>query len=525
MIQYHFNINSDRKPLDRYWEHCIGSCHAATALREDYRKMLTKCHKDLGFQYLRFHGLFDDDMSVVSKPMFSNQLILSFTNIDNIFDFILSIGMKPFVELSFMPEVLASNNTTIFHYKGNTSPPNDYTKWAWFIGEFVNHIIKRYGRAEVRSWFFEIWNEPNLGGSGSPYGFWSGDRNEYFKLYKITAETVKKCDTQLKVGGPATSNNAWIPEFLDFCKESNAPVDFVTTHQYPTDCVLGYGVEDSANFVNPLPLDNKDRVQEVLEMAANGGEEFEEFKKQYSVFKSQLWRHVDRGVLTEMTKRAVSESRGLPLYYTEWGSLAGLESDSSFGASFIAKTVLDNVNLVKGYSFWTFCDIIEENAQDSSEFFGGFGLMTQHGIPKAPYRAFQLLHLLDGDLYNQVYRGETVDIYAVNNSIINTLQFLAVNHNSLLHTIENQDIEIYLDGIKDIISADITRIDDENANAYTKWLRNGRGKYLSKGQIDMLKGDSEMSTKILDITVLEKDCIIKFGLPPMGTVLINVYLN
>ncbi len=524
MIKYNFDIYGDKKTLDRYWEHCIGSCHAATALRADYRKMLEHCHRELGFKYLRFHGLFDDDMSVVSKPMLSNQLVLSFTNIDNIFDFLLSIGMKPFVELSFMPEALASSNTTIFHYKGNTSPPKDYEKWAWFIGEFIKHIIDRYGRAEVRSWFFEVWNEPNLGGNSSPYGFWSGDIQEYFRLYKTTAEAIKRCDSQLKVGGPATSNNAWIPEFLDFCEESGTPVDFVTTHQYPTDCVLGYGVEDSANFVNPLPLDDNDRVHEVLEMAASGGEEFEAFKKQYSVFKAQLWEHVERGVLTEMTKRAVEESRGLPLYYTEWGSLAGLESDSAFGASFIAKTVLDNMNLVKGYSFWTFCDIIEESAQDSNEFFGGFGLMTQHGIPKAPYRAFQLLHKLNGELYTQTYRGETVDIYAVWNHEIHTVQFLAVNHNSLLHDIKTEEIEITVKN-GNAFAADMQRIDGENANACEKWLQNGRPEYLSKGQIDILKGESELKTEKPDIMVSDNGCTVKFSLPPMGTALINIYLN
>ena len=524
MIKYNFDINGEKRPLDRYWKFCIGSCHAATALREDYRQMLRKCHRDLGFKYLRFHGLFNDDMSVVSRPMFSNQLILSFSNIDSIFDFLLSIGMKPFVELSFMPDVLKSSNTTIFHYKGNTSPPADYDKWAWFIGEFVKHIISRYGRAEVRTWFFEVWNEPNLGGDGSPYGFWSGDMAEYFKLYKVTADAVKKCDSRLKVGGPATSNNAWIPEFLNFCKESGAPVDFVSTHHYPTDCVLGYGVEDSANFVNPLPLDDRERINQVLAMAAEGGDEFENFKKEYSVFKSHLWEHVDRGVLTEMTKRAVKEAELYPLYYTEWGSLGGMESDGAFGSSFIAKTILDNVNLVKGYSFWTFCDIVEEDPQNSDEFFGGFGLMTQHGIPKAPYRAFELLHKLNGDMYNNIYRGKTVDIYAVKNDDINALQLMAVNHNSLLHDIETEDIEISINDINDV-AANIQRVDRENSDACAKWLDDGSPKYMTEGEINILKGISEIKRNDFDIASDGNCSLVKFSLPPMGMALINIYLD
>lgn len=521
MMEYKLDLNSAKKPLDRYWEMCIGSCHAATALREDYRRMLTQCHRDLGFKYLRFHGLFDDDMSVVKKPMFSNKLVFSFSNIDNIYDFLLSIGMKPFVELSFMPEALASGSSTIFNYKGNTTPPKDYEKWSAFIKKFVNHLIERYGLSEVRQWFFEIWNEPNLGGPGSPYGFWAADKEEYFKLYKVTAEAVKSCDRSLRVGGPATSNNAWIPDFLDFCESSGAPVDFVSTHHYPTDVVLGYGVEDSANFVNPLNIGDMEQVQNVVRMAKEGGEEFEEFKKQYSVFQAHIWEHVDRGVLTDMTKRALSEVRGLPLYYTEWGSLAGLESDSSFGASFIAKTILDGVDMVKGYSFWTFCDIIEENGQESDEFFGGFGIMTQHGIPKAPYRAFELLHKLNGELYENVCREETVDIYAVDSAGINAVQLMAVNHNSLLHDISEQTVHIKLLTDKKCVAADIIRVDEAHANAFEKWQADGSKKYLSKGEIEILRGVSELKREKMDFQN-NGGVELKVGLPPMGIALITV---
>lgn len=525
MITYNLDLNSARKPLDRYWEFCIGSCHAATALREDYRAMLRQCHRDLGFRYLRFHGLFDDDMSVLTKPMFSENFKLSFTNIDNIYDFLLSIGMKPFVELSFMPNALSSGNSTIFNYKGNTTPPCDYEKWSRFIKKFINHLIDRYSLSEVRQWYFEIWNEPNLGGPGSPYGFWAGSRDEYFKLYKTTALAVKECDKRLRVGGPATSNNAWIPEFLDFCEQSGAPVDFISTHHYPTDVVLGYGVEDSANFVNPLNVSDMEQVQNVMRMAKEGGEEFEEFKKQYSVFQSNLWKHVERGVLTDMTKRVLSEARGLPVYYTEWGSLAGLQSDGAFGASFIAKTVLDGVDMVKGYSFWTFCDIIEESGQESDEFFGGFGLMTHHGVPKAPYRAFELLHKLSGDLYENVCRENTVDIYAVRNEDAGAVQLLAVNHNSLLHEIDTEEIEICLSGEKSFIGAEAVYIDDNHANAVKKWIADGSKPYLSRGEIEILKGVSELKREPLKTVEYNGGAKLNITLPPMSIALITVYYD
>lgn len=523
MLSYTLDFHSQTKPLDKYWELCVGSCHASTALREDYRAMLTQCRRELGFRYVRFHGLFNDDMSVVLKSMFSNQCSYSFSNIDNIFDFLLSIDMKPFIELGFMPSALASGTTTIFHYKANTSPPKDYAQWCDLIEAFVTHLIDRYGRAEVRQWFFEVWNEPNLGGAGSPYGFWSGDQAEYFKLYRHTANTLKKCDQYLRVGGPATSNNAWIPEFIAFCKTENAPLDFISTHHYPTDVVLGYGVEDSANFVNPLNLSDAKQVENVLRLAEEGGTAFEEFKTQYSVFQSELWAHVDRGVLTQMTKKAAAQAQGFPLYFTEWGSLAGLESDSSFGASFIAKTVLDGVHLCAGYSFWTFCDIIEESGQNSAEFFGGFGLMTQHGIPKAAYRTYQLLHMLDGTLYENVFRSETVDVYAVHNAQIGAVQLVAVNHHSLLHEICDETVEICLKNVPPCLCAEELRIDDMHANAFCAWKAQGEKAYLTHGEIEVLKGCSELCRTPLQLQSNPQETVVRLHLPPMSTVLATVY--
>jgi xylan 1,4-beta-xylosidase len=132
-------------------------------LRQDWRHQLTKAHRELGFQYVRFHGLLDDAMSVVSRGGWgSGPERLSFFNIDSIFDFLLSIGMKPFIELGFMPSALASGAQTCFYYRANVTPPADYEAWGGLIESLARHLVDRYGLDEVRAWFFEVWNEPNL---------------------------------------------------------------------------------------------------------------------------------------------------------------------------------------------------------------------------------------------------------------------------------------------------------------------------------------------------------------------------
>lgn len=515
MKQFSLDIASPTRPLEKYWELCVGSCHATTALREDYRRQLTRCQRELGFRYLRFHGLFDDDMSVLRADEFTGEYILSFTNIDSIFDFLLSINMKPFIELGFMPDCLKSKNTTVFHYEGNTAPPADYDRWAWFIGEFVRHLLARYGRDEVRQWFFEVWNEPNLGDKESLLGFWSGSQEDYFHLYRVTAQAVKALDASLRVGGPATSNNAWIPEMVRFCKTSGTPIDFISTHHYPTDVVLGYGVEDSQNFARP-PEDRSD-------LAA-----MKKYKEEYSVFASHLWEKVDRGVVTEMTKKAAQEAQGLPVYYTEWNSLAGLPSDGPFGASFIAKTVLDGVGLVKGYSYWTFTDIFEEGGMPSAAFHGGFGLLTLQGVPKASYRAFELLHLLGEGLYEAKLAEGTVDVYAVRKEASNAVQLLTVNHHALQHPIERETVRVRLTGLPTApaegLPMDILRVDDTHANALRCWEEMGRPEYVTRAQIAQLNAASELEREHTRLPAADGAAEVVLELPPMGIALATIYL-
>ncbi|HEX5400115.1 MAG TPA: glycoside hydrolase, partial [Verrucomicrobiae bacterium] len=204
---------------------CVGAGRANEGLRADWQRQLTYAHEQCGFKYIRFHGLFDDDMGVYreenGKPQYNWQYI------DELYDFLERIGMKPFVELSFMPDALASGRKTIFWYRGNVTPPKDMNKWSDFIKAFVEHEQERYGHDEVSKWYFEVWNEPNLRN-----GFWTGSEQDYFNFYAATARAIKSVSPDYKVGGPATAGCGWISEFIHFCDTNHAPVDFISTHTY-----------------------------------------------------------------------------------------------------------------------------------------------------------------------------------------------------------------------------------------------------------------------------------------------------
>jgi xylan 1,4-beta-xylosidase len=437
-------LTDPSKPLPHFWEHTVGSGHAPLALRADWQGQLRQCHQQLGFGHVRFHDILSDDMGTLMDER--DQLVYSFFNADQICDFLLSIGMKPFVELSFMPSTLSSGKKTVFHYGANVTPPRNYKAWAKFIGKLVRHWIERYGVEEVRTWFFEVWNEPNL------KAFWTGGQAKYFKLYHATAEEIKQIDDQLQVGGPATAKNEWITEFLDFCEKKDVPVDFVSTHHYPTDA-LGSADEDTET----------------------------------QLAKSQ------RSVLREWAQDTHRRARGKPLYYTEWSSSSNPRDhlhDEPYAANVIIKTMMEARGLVQGYSYWTFSDIFEENYMPANAFQGGFGLLTLQGIAKPAYRAFELLHHLGTEALPVDGMHQTVDAWVVRGRDSATV--LLTNHALPRHPIKTQSVNVQLSGLLSPKNVYIERIDDSHANAKRLWVEMGSPPIPSMRQVEQLHAASQI---------------------------------
>lgn len=495
MIEFVVDATSKGGPFPHYWEQCVGSCHAVMGLRSDWREQLEKSHKELGFQYVRFHGLLNDEMGVCSKesdnPWVADSpvtLRYSFFNIDSIFDFLLSIGMKPFIELGFMPDALASGTTTCFHYKANVTPPADYTEWGALIKALTQHLVDRYGIEEVRTWFFEVWNEPNL------EFFWDGTQEEYFKLYEYSVRAIKSVDSRLWAGGPATSVNEWIPEMLEFCRSSGVPIDFVSTHHYPTD--------------DPL-WKNSDLPKEEL----------------FAKFASEFGKY-ERGVLYKMTAQARSEAGNMPLYYTEWNTSAKLPDaihDDPYSAALVAKTIADNDGLVDGYSFWTFSDLFEERAQFSAPFHGGFGLQTIHGIPKPTYHVFEILHRLGNERISvSATRDASVEMLAVKGE--SDLTLLVYNHNILDAEIKDEDVKISLKGMVPTGPVLIRRVDSQHANPKQKWIDLGSPEYPTKEELAQIEVSSHLIPDTLDVESVHDDCVLRFVIPAHGVAAITVPL-
>jgi xylan 1,4-beta-xylosidase len=459
--------------LPHFWEHTVGSGHATLGLRADWQAQLKRTHQELGMRHVRFHGILCDDMGTLIDQ--SGELLYSFFNADQIFDYLLSIDMKPFVELSFMPSCISSGSQAVFHYRANVSAPRDLAEWSVLIRKLVGHWVDRYGASEVRQWFFEVWNEPNL------TAFGNGKQEDYFALYRYTVEAIKAVDSELKVGGPATAANAWIDDFLNFCKANSLPADFVSTHHYPTDA-FGKPGDDTAT-----------------ELADS-----------------------TRSILREQAREVCRKAGKLPVYYTEWCTSSNPRDpmhDDPYAAAFIVKTVLEANGLVQGYSYWTFSDIFEENYFPSMPFQGGFGLLTIHGIAKPAYRAYQLLHELGTELMPMDGRHETVDAWLVRGDHKATL--MLTNFALPRHPIADEQVFFSVKCTTPPAKASIRRIDLEHANAKRRWEQIGKPDYLSKQMVEELNEVSQLA--IVDVPFRNENGVLSLDvtMPPQSVAAIQ----
>ncbi len=341
-------------PRDMFWQLCVGAGHAGLLLRPANVEQLQLTHREIGFKYIRFHGIFADDMDAYHEV--NGAPVYNFDKIDAVYDAIVQTGMKPFVELGFMPHDLAAHDKPIFYWKANGSPPKDYGKWADFITAFTRHIEARYGKAEVASWKFEVWNEPNLD------GFWTdGDQKAYFQLYDVTAKAIKAVDPALQVGGPATAGAAWVPDFIAHAKEAGVPIDFISTHTYG---VSGGFFDEKGQSDNKLVPDPDSIVGDV------------------------------RRVREQVNASPMPD---LPVHFTEWSTSYNPRDpihDAYLGAPFILEKLKRTEGLVQSMSYWTYTDLFEEAGPPPASFHGGFGLLNREGIRKASFFAYKYLNEL-----------------------------------------------------------------------------------------------------------------------------------
>ena len=520
------DVNRSGEPFKHHWS--VGTCagRANEGLRTSWVEQLRLVKEQCGFQYLRMHGMFDDDMFVYFEDRNGNP-VYNWQYLDEVYDRMLDIGVKPFVELSFFPKGIAADDGKVQMWYQNriTYDPERLPKWKGLVEAFTRHVVERYGLDEVRQWYFEVWNEPNLNMTPKA-GFFEGTRSDYFQLYKASAEAIKAVDSQLRVGGPATSNfiadhrhdgeildnsksvfydqehinhqqwkAVWMTEFLEFCAANELPVDFISCHAYPTDYAL-----------DPISGKGKDAVRYVHSL------------------------HDDLTYLQQCL--AKSKYPQAEIHITEWSTSPSSRDrmhDLLPPAAYIMKGNLDNIGMVNSVMYWTFTDIFEEKGGGESIFHGGFGMINFQGIVKPSFHAYRMLHKLgDQRLYYKdplfVSRhsdGDRITALAFNYPQEFEQKVPSSADAKTFMQATAKTIDCKLTGLHPGIQFLIETLDYQHGNAYNEWQSIGAPHSPTRQQSKWLREQAWLTKKELLETNANGELHLQLMLEPWTCVLIE----
>ena len=514
------NTKDNGAKFDHYWSKMVGAGRANEALRAGWLEQMQQVQEECGFEYVRFHGLFHDDMFPVFEE--KGKTVYNWQYIDDVFDRLLDMNVKPFVELAYFPTSMAAENSaTVFWWKANITPKsNDFTEWHNLVEAFTQHCVDRYGIEEVLTWYFEVWNEPNL------YKlFLDGTKSQSFEMYKQSAIAVKSVDKRLNIGGPSTSNyvpdarfdgevlndqvseavfeaedinslqwkGVWIEDFLKYCEKEKLPIDFISTHPYPTDYAFnpetgkGRGL---TRYVNSLK------------------EDLEWLNKTI----------------------AASAYPDVEIHLTEWNTSPSSRDamhDRLPAAAYIVKSNLDCIGLTNSLAFWTFTDIFEEKGGASSIFHGGFGMINYQGLEKPSYHAYRMLHQL-GD--QQIYKDDY--LFVSKKSTDGKIVALAYNYPEEYENAvpsgsnkreegTNKKLDFTLTGLKAGANFEIEIMDKDHGNIHSYWEAMGKPEPPTREQIKTMKAYA--NTMKMDKAKADKNGVLKINqeITPWSVVLIK----
>ena len=459
---------------------CVGTGRMGLALQKEYQEQLAMAQELAHFKHIRGHGLFSDDMAIYQPYTDAEGHVhesYNFTYLDRVMDSYLSLGIRPFLELGFMPEKMASGTQTIFYWKGNTTPPQDHDKWAAMVKATLAHLKKRYGEDEVSQWPCEVWNEPNLP------GFWeNADKEKYLHLYAVTARAVKEALPRKRVGGPAicggSGSQEWVRDFLTFCRDNRLPLDFVTRHAY-----MGQSTTKVGRYT----------YHEMCAVEFT----YEEMKKTREIIDS------------------FPEYKGMEMHITEFNTsynpLCPIH-DTNLNAAYIAGLLSCLGDVAASYSYWTFGDVFEELGVPARPFHGGFGMIANQLIPKPTMWTYAFFNNLKGEC---VHRDERSVILRRGDG-----SFEGVVWN--LCREERDAIDISLELPCEGAHCLLTRtVDEECCNPLKCWHEMGQPASLSGDQLRFLRQSAQPLAQSRTVDggafrlTLGRNAVVHFTLTPV----------
>lgn len=497
---------SKGQALPQFWREIVCVERASLCLRSEVQHQIRIAQKDIGYTFVKFHGIFSEEMMVYREDDAGNP-IYNWHYVDEIIDFFYSVGLKPFIEIGFMPEALASKKQYApYFWRPNVSFPKSIKKWSRLVYDFAVHCMERYGEAEVKEWLFEVWDAPELTNI-----FWYESKELFWELYKESYYALKKASSKLKVGSPGIlpfHDFQWLGEFLHYCTQHEIIIDFAA-------CNI-FSLADPQNKTIPSEIMKNEKIQ-----------------------LSTSDENYLQASLESMRNKLQAAGLGhIAIYVAEWNLspyTVDYTRDTCFLSTYIVSNVLRNIGRVNGLGYWSLSDIMDQGITASSIFHGGYGLFTRNTLKKPACNAFYLLnklgsHVMDRGshyvitkkdpssyqilLYNYVYFDELF------RSGDRTLLSYKDRYN-IYQSASVMDIQLTLQLNEGRYRLKRYRLDRESGSTFDAWLKMGAPEQISSDIYDYLK-----SKEMLDIRVTEEVChgrlTIHDLIPVHGVLLIEV---
>ena len=487
-----------RAPFRHTWEGVVNVDQFRWLVRRDMQEQLELAQRELHARHVRAVGMFDDEMRVYcpSPGSFmgyeSKRPRTNWQNVDYVMDSLLERRLRPMFTTSFIPSAMASGPVTVFTTKGHTSPPRDWAQWEAFVREAVEHAVERYTRDEVRHWYFEVWNEPNL-----PGWFWGGDQADFHRLWQTTYRAIKDVDARFRVGGPSTARAEWLDDFIVYGRDHDCPADYVIAHVYNNDSATGDALAPFAGAQSAKNSRSPDHAMDVMR---------------------DVRTRLDRGGF-----------RG-ELHWNEWGrSFHGIDRrrEHPSEAAFIARLLAGVSQQADVFAYWCLSDIYDQVGFGREAFHGGYGLLNLQGLRKPAYHVFQLLGLLGTERIEVRSSGTDSHLDA-----IATVSHDGRKAHVLVYAYDHDDdpkttpiaVKVSLPG--GAAATSLYRVDSTENNVVARWRELGAPAYLSREQARDLAADNSLQRSATGVRVesAETHLVAHFTMESPGVALLEVSL-
>ncbi|MDR0885158.1 MAG: helix-turn-helix domain-containing protein [Clostridiales Family XIII bacterium] len=475
------DINGQSISWPHNWKKLLTMGWAKEVLLAPVQEQIKKCQEDIGFEYIRFHGILDDDMNIYREDE-EGKPIYNFGYLDILFDFILSVHLKPFVEFSFVPSAMVSEKTYRYEHSSVFNAPSDMSKWEGLIYNLMKHWIERYGVNEVKSWWFS-----NISGYYIFVGVFTVD--EYIAMYESVYKAVKFLIPDATIVGPGCDIGTlplkfydnW-DKFFNYCVENDCVPDIISTQSFggefkePGDVVWSLAETHTSTPASISPNPNY-----LLDMTSK--------------------------LRTFLRKKNISKPR---ILIDAWNSTMwqrDVANDTAYKAAYIVKNVMQAGDRLEAMGYWAMTDFMEELPVEQKIFHGGYGLFTYNGLPKCGYYAYTFLNKLGDQLIVQgddyaVFKREGVFTVICYNYTHYDRMFLDVERNGDSLNARYQVFEpksdinklFVLKGLEcEDYMVETYTISRENGNVYDQWVKMGSPNVLQPSAQDYLKGISRPS--------------------------------